>query len=454
MPTLPRPPSGAGENTGQPGFAERLLEAALGPMAEDASQPMPGVVPAPVADKAIGLAMPAVAGMAAPVTVPPTDLDASETALPAVETQAEIALRMRVPDGALQQVSGSPPAPEPSGEVPPPTSPDTEITAPASDEAPDTPQDEPADLAAADAPDAGPADDAAPMPSALPPVPAPAAALPDAPARPTGQARAEGADPATTEPIPSPEAAPAKPAPVAALVANPAATSAAPVRTAPVQTAQTQAAPLRPAARAGAEVAVPAAQQAATPPVVAAAQIAPASPDPLSPDAALPRAPAEGPPLAALPEGASAATSGGTAPASAPMALPSTARIDRAEWPQAMAMTLTESLPDGGTMVIELAPEELGRLRIVLTLEGDRASVQFQTESDAAARLLSQQERALAVELARNGMSLAGHDAQSGGGWSAPRGPASASGAATGGDGGPDTPPPPPLHRGIVNLIA
>ncbi|MGP9805030.1 flagellar hook-length control protein FliK [Paracoccus sp. NSM] len=399
--------------------------------------------------------------MAAPVTapstdMPPTDLPASETALPPVETQVEIALRMRAPDGPLQQVSGSPPAPEPSGEVPPVASPDIDIPVALSDESPDALQDAPVDSAAAEAPEAVPADEAAPMPQAL----VAAVVLPDAPARPSarpaGPIRAEGVARAAMEPT---EAAPAKPAPVAAMAAAPASNTAA-TPAAPLQTAPTQAASLRPTARAGAVsgavaetvaggAAAPAPQPAATPAPLAAAQVAPAGPEP-----ALTPAPAEAPPLAALPEGASVAGSGGSSPAPAALALNPAARLDRAEWPEAMAMTLTESLPEGGTMVIELAPEELGRLRIVLTLEGDRASVQFQTETDAAARLLSQQERALAVELARNGMSLAGHDAQTGGGWSGPRGSATASGAATGGDGGPDVPPPPPLHRGIVNLIA
>ena len=444
MPTLPRPPSGAGENTGQPGFAERLLEAALGPMAEDASQPMPGVVPAPVADKAIGLAMPAVTGMAAPVAAPTTDLPASETAIPMVETQAEIALRMRAPEGASQQISGSPPAPEPSGEVPPPTSPDNDIVAPASDEVPDGPRE---GIPTADAAEAVPADDAAPLPQALPPAVAEPPAR--ASARAAGRARAAETTPARAEPAEMPP--PANPAPVAAMAAPPAASPAANTAAAP-QTAPTQTGPLRATARAAATAETAASapqQQTVAPASVAAAQVAPVGPDP-----ALPPALADGPPLAALTEGPSVAASGATAPAPAPMVPNPVARIDRAEWPQDIAMTVAESLPEGGTMVIELAPEELGRLRIVLTLEGDRASVQFQTETDAAARLLSQQERALAVELARNGMNLAGHDAQTGGGWSAPRGTATRSGAATGGDGGPDAPPSPPLHRGIVNLIA
>lgn len=170
--------------------------------------------------------------------------------------------------------------------------------------------------------------------------------------------------------------------------------------------------------------------------------------------------------MAAMPAPDAASAPGTTATAAAAPAnsgpltgtalIPMSARIDRADWPQAMALTLTGTLPDGGTMVIDLAPEELGRLRITLTLEGDRAMIQFQTETPEAARLLSQHERALSTELARSGMNLAGHDAQSGGAWAAPRTAtrASGSGSASAGDDRPNAPFPPPRHRGSINLIA
>lgn len=65
----------------------------------------------------------------------------------------------------------------------------------------------------------------------------------------------------------------------------------------------------------------------------------------------------------------------------------------------------------GGSIVLDLAPEELGRLTISLAVQGDTAFVRFQAETPEAARLLSDSERQLAAELARFGMTLAGHEA-------------------------------------------
>lgn len=65
----------------------------------------------------------------------------------------------------------------------------------------------------------------------------------------------------------------------------------------------------------------------------------------------------------------------------------------------------------GGRMVIDIAPEELGRLTISLTVQGDTAIVRFQTDTAEAARILADAERHLSSELARFGMTLAGHDA-------------------------------------------
>lgn len=65
----------------------------------------------------------------------------------------------------------------------------------------------------------------------------------------------------------------------------------------------------------------------------------------------------------------------------------------------------------GGRMVIDIAPEELGRLTISLTVQGDTAIVRFQTDTPEAARILADAERQLSSELARFGMTLAGHDA-------------------------------------------
>lgn len=65
----------------------------------------------------------------------------------------------------------------------------------------------------------------------------------------------------------------------------------------------------------------------------------------------------------------------------------------------------------GGRMVIDIAPEELGRLTISLTVQGDTAIVRFQTDTPEAARILVDAERQLSSELARFGMTLAEHDA-------------------------------------------
>ena len=125
----------------------------------------------------------------------------------------------------------------------------------------------------------------------------------------------------------------------------------------------------------------------------------------------------------------------------------------RPDWTGSIAMTLAELGAEGGTMVVDLAPEELGRMRITLTVEGERTTVQFQTDTPEAARLLSQGERQLALDLARGGMNLAGHEANPGGGWGGRHGRPQSGGA--GADTGlPSGPVPAPQHRGIVNLIA
>ena len=82
-------------------------------------------------------------------------------------------------------------------------------------------------------------------------------------------------------------------------------------------------------------------------------------------------------------------------------------------WPVAFVAEPVVSLLDaaGGNMVLEITPEELGRLTISVTVQGETALVRFQTETPEAARLLLEAERQLASELARHGMTLAGHDA-------------------------------------------
>lgn len=91
-------------------------------------------------------------------------------------------------------------------------------------------------------------------------------------------------------------------------------------------------------------------------------------------------------------------------------------QMTRPDWPvTAVAATVAGLSADGGTMVMELSPEALGPLRITLTLEGDTATVRFQTETPEAARLLNEAERQLSTELNRHGLTLGKHDAATSG---------------------------------------
>jgi flagellar hook-length control protein FliK len=86
----------------------------------------------------------------------------------------------------------------------------------------------------------------------------------------------------------------------------------------------------------------------------------------------------------------------------------------QADWPATVASVSVNALtPDGGTLILELTPEDLGRLRVTLTIEGDTASVRFQTETPEAARLLTDAEKQLSAEFARSGVTLTGHEARS-----------------------------------------
>lgn len=173
----------------------------------------------------------------------------------------------------------------------------------------------------------------------------------------------------------------------------------------------------------------------------AAAAVSPALPDPAS----------QGPAQAASPAAATLEPSGrvGTAPAPPAPVI----QMQRADWPQTVvSASLSALTPDGGTMTLDLAPHELGALRITLVLDGDRASVSIQTETPEAARALNEAQRELAQDFARHGVTLSAHDAQTGG-----RGPSrpvpALSPDATGDD--PHSDPAvlvPP--QGILNLIA
>ena len=186
-----------------------------------------------------------------------------------------------------------------------------------------------------------------------------------------------------------------------------------------------------------------------TPPVTAApsAPQGGAVPDQASPMAAMMAAPA-------LP-----ATAAPAAPA--PVAAPMPLVMTTPDWPATLATASLAALtPDGGTMILDLAPGDLGALRVTLTLEGDMASVRFQTDTPDAARLLSEAERQLSTEFARQGVTLTGHSAL------ADR-PGHSAGQGGGQSGGqpqarqarndPDKTPPDPMPRalrGVINLIA
>ena len=135
-------------------------------------------------------------------------------------------------------------------------------------------------------------------------------------------------------------------------------------------------------------------------------------------------------------------------------AAPPTVQTHRADWPQAVvSATVTNLMPSGGTMILELAPEELGALRIILTLEHDTASVQIQTETPEAAKVLNDAERALSQDFARHGVTLSTHDAQTGHRGEPEGRPLGNAGTRTD-----DTPTSDPVvalpPQGIINLIA
>jgi hypothetical protein len=153
---------------------------------------------------------------------------------------------------------------------------------------------------------------------------------------------------------------------------------------------------------------------------------------------------------------AAAATSANAAP---PQILPSaplaTVPMHQPDWPEGLVSGPISALLDaaGGDMVLDITPEDLGRMTISLSVQGDMATVRILTETPEAARLLLEAERQLANELARFGMSLAGHEA------SADRhgpGPQAWAGRGAGSAGAdlPDAAIPVPLNARLVNLIA
>ena len=139
--------------------------------------------------------------------------------------------------------------------------------------------------------------------------------------------------------------------------------------------------------------------------VAAAAQPAPATSEPTLPaDATVPQP-------APVAQGAAPAPQV-TAAATAPMGQP--VATDRPGWEGAIAERIAAELSgDGQQIDLELAPEHLGRLKITLEVTDGQAQVRFVTETPDAARLIQQGEARLSESLARNGLSLGGHDAAS-----------------------------------------
>lgn len=290
-----------------------------------------------------------------------------------------------------------------------------------------------------------------------PPIASPA--VPTAAARPApaqAAARAQAPAVAQTQPIPPTGTArpqsPAKPAQgtdmPAPLPATGTATAVNPTSAEGKPPAQGAGAPALPAAARSAKPAM----QDASAPALAAAKAAPAMP--------LPEVAAATAPLPPAPTSAQT-TALASAPASQPLAMASP------DWPSNLAQTtITALTPEGGTMVMTLAPDDLGSLRITLTLNGDAASLQIIAETPEVAQILTQAEGQLAQEFARNGITLtaqetttnaprldAGHDPQTGGNAAGRHGNDAQTGANTPrADAPSDTPPPVAVHA--VNLIA
>ncbi len=153
---------------------------------------------------------------------------------------------------------------------------------------------------------------------------------------------------------------------------------------------------------------------------------------------------------------AAAATPPNAAP---PQILPppqmATVPMQQPDWPEGLVAGPISALLDaaGGDMVLDITPEDLGRMTISLSVQGDMATVRILTETPEAARLLLEAERQLANELARFGMSLAGHEASADRHGHGPQGRAGRGAGSVGAD-LPDAASPVPLNARLVNLIA
>jgi flagellar hook-length control protein FliK len=144
-----------------------------------------------------------------------------------------------------------------------------------------------------------------------------------------------------------------------------------------------------------------------------------------------------------------------TAPITTAPVAPAPIPMMQTDWPASVAnATIAALTPEGGTLILDLTPEDLGALRVTLTIDGDTATVRFQTDTPEAARMLADAERQLSAEFARNGVTLSGHSAQSDRhGGHAAQGPGPARALADDiNDSRPDSAL--PMARGGINLIA
>ncbi|WP_164609291.1 flagellar hook-length control protein FliK [Pseudotabrizicola algicola] len=295
------------------------------------------------------------------------------------------------------------------------------------------------------------ADVAANMPSVALQPDAEEGAAPSAPEEQPDKSKAEG-EAAMPEscPAPRPDPAPVQPA---VLVPSPPASASTPPAAPLPATSEPARTPVAPDA----------ARQAITPNALSPAagkspaslRVDPRVHHPAAGELPAPPAAPEAAPSAAQSSGAPAPfadplarAAGANPPAQAPV------QMMRSDWPQAVVSATLSQLSDlGGTMVLELAPDDLGAMRITLTIEGQAASVRIQTETPEAARLLNEAERQLAQDFERQGVTLASHDAQTGRrNDPAVRPPAGRSAAPH--DSHPSDSEVVLLPRGLVNLIA
>ena len=119
-------------------------------------------------------------------------------------------------------------------------------------------------------------------------------------------------------------------------------------------------------------------------------------------------APAAAPVLAAQPpEGGQTSSVSGT---------PNTLPMRENVWPNQLAETISvHDFGDGQTLDIQLTPEALGKLRITMEMRDGQAMVSVVTDNPEAARLFNDNQARLADVMSKAGLTLASHDANTGG---------------------------------------